>query len=110
MLEWNVYSYDFNHKKIVAVNIFDRLGSVDDLKRILKQPTKEEFAEEVRSLLMYRFWSRCEYEVVITEFSSHPSAELKTDYYQQIEMNWYRFIDYFWENKNELKTLIKARQ
>ena len=44
----------------------------NDVKKDLRKcKTKEEFAEKIKSHLMYYFWSKCEYEVVISSFPVH---------------------------------------
>lgn len=65
-LEWNVFYYDINRNKIATYNIF-RHGRfnkyVEEAFEISK--TKEEFAETLRRELMYYFWSKAEWELVI---------------------------------------------
>ena len=77
---------------------------------------------------MYNFWSKCEWEVVITDWPTHITVEElnrlqkeldghtaaygnppyalsvdlrvaeKIDVYDQIMLNWDIFINYLWEN------------
>lgn len=65
-LEWNVFYYDINRNKITTYNIF-RHGRfnkyVEEAFEISK--TKEEFAKILRRELMYYFWSKAEWELVI---------------------------------------------
>lgn len=65
-LEWNVFYYDINRNKIATYNIF-RHGRfnkyVEEAFEISK--TKEEFAKILRRELMYYFWSKAEWELVI---------------------------------------------
>lgn len=65
-LKWNVFYYDINRNKITTYNIF-RHGRfnkyVEEAFEISK--TKEEFAEILRRELMYYFWSKAEWELVI---------------------------------------------
>ena len=65
-LEWNVLYYDINKNKITTYNIF-RHGSFNEyLKKAFKKcKTKEEFAETLRRELMYYFWSKAEWELVV---------------------------------------------
>lgn len=48
---------------------------------------------------MYHFWSRCEYEVIIREWCGR-EAERKVDIYEQLMLNWDRFIDYCWSQRD----------
>ena len=105
-MEWNVYVGDFNTRRIKEHNVFDHWGIREDLQKALKKcEDRESFEEEVRKALMYRYWSKCEWEVVIDHwppFKEHQGAE-KVDVYDQIMMNWKIFTDYLWENRDEIK-------
>lgn len=65
-LEWNVFYYNINKNKITTYNIF-RHGSFNDyIERAFKKcKTKEEFAQFLRRELMYYFWSKAEWELII---------------------------------------------
>lgn len=104
MLEWNVYVDDFNKKEIVVHNIFNHYFFVEDLKKIIKKYTdKKEFSEQVRKILMYYYWSKCEWEIILQGWPcTKDFKEEKIDVYDQIMLNWNRFIDYVLENKSEI--------
>jgi hypothetical protein len=65
-LEWNVLYYDINRNKITTYNIFrhSRFNKYVE-KAFEKCKTKEEFAEILRRELMYYFWSKAEWELII---------------------------------------------
>lgn len=65
-LEWNVFYYDINRNKITTYNIF-RYGRFNKYveKAFETSKTKEEFAKILRRELMYYFWSKAEWELVI---------------------------------------------
>lgn len=98
-LEWNVIYYDFNAKKITTFNIFDhgrfREEIYDNRK---KSKTKEEFEKSTRMSLMYYFWSKSEYEVIVSPWIGDDKAAVKIDIYTQVINNWDIFIDYVWNN------------
>lgn len=131
---WNVYCEDWNNKEIVKFNIFDHAGFYDDVCKAAKKcETKEEFANEVKQSLMYYFWSRAEYEIVLTsltcnidkkeldrlnteyeeyntkyghypyQISVYPTVGKKVDVFSQVELNFDAFIDYCWNNCNKKK-------
>lgn len=53
-----------------------------------KQPkTFDEFKEFVKSNSMYMYWSRCQYEIVLTDWPSQ-SRSKKIDIHWQLMMNW----------------------
>lgn len=64
--EWNVFYYDINRNKITTYNIF-RHGRFNKYieKAFKTSKTKEEFAKILKRELMYYFWSKAEWELVI---------------------------------------------
>lgn len=130
-LEWNVYIEDFNSREIKVFNIFNHAKFNEDVKKALKKfDNKEDFSEEVRKSLVWCYWSKCEWETVITSFPTRitkeeldrlnkefknsteayghepyclwmsPSVHKKIDVYEQVMLNWNVFIDYVWSCKN----------
>ncbi len=98
-LEWNAIYYDFNAKKITTFNIFDHgrfREEIYDNKK--KSKTKEEFEKSTRMSLMYYFWSKSEYEVIVSPWIGDDKAAIKIDIYTQVINNWDIFIDYVWNN------------
>ena len=124
---WNVYIYNINGEKIEVFNIFDHYSFGEEVKKILKnEVTYEELADKLKSATMYYFWSKAEYEVVITTFppyidreeidklveecDEHPyrtyvhlETGKKIDIYEQINMNWQHFVDYIWQFAKQVK-------
>ena len=125
---WNVYRNNFNTKKIEVFNIFDHISFLESIKKILKQTqNKKEFSENMRKELLYYFWSKYEYEVIITSFPVYinqkelnkinsdnnsnsnnktkiniePDVGIKVDIYSQVMNNFDIFVDYIWNNKQE---------
>lgn len=133
-MEWFVYVEDWNSKEIKPFNIFQHGRFLEDVKKTLKKfGSKEEFAEEIKKSLAYYYWSKCEWETIITslptritkeeldrlneEFKSDtekyghepysmyilPTVRKKVDVYEQVRLNWGIFIDYLWSHKKEKK-------
>ena len=131
-LEWNVYTEDFNSREIKIFNIFNHARVCENVKKALKKfDNKAEFAEEVRKTLIWCYWSKCEWEIIITSFPARitkeeldrlnkeskddaekygceprsmwisPSVGKKVDVYEQIMLNWNAFIDYLWAHKTK---------
>lgn len=129
-LEWNVFVGDFNSKKIKTFNVFDHGRFMDDVKKALKlYDNKKLFAEEIRKSLVYFYWAKCEWEIVLTSWVPHinkeefdrlkyenekfyqdhghypysmyinPEVAEKVDVYSQIMMNFEHFVDYIWSHK-----------
>lgn len=100
-MEWNVYRYDFNRKEIVIFNIFIHSEFKTRVESHLKKcDNKEEFAEQLRKELIYVYWSRSEYEILIRAWcGGYGDEEVKVDIYSQVKLNWDRFVDYCWSFK-----------
>ena len=105
-LVWNVFYHDVNADRIEMFNIFKHGGLMEDLRKHYKKcKTKEQFSEELRRSLMYYFWSKCEWEVLITPWcGSRKNESIKVDVYWQIQNNWEPFLDYVWNAKKRRKT------
>ena len=153
-LQWNVCINDFfgGGNGISFYNVFDGHGFWDDLLKFKRGylkalkaytaeiHTNEEidkwilnyrntiFNEEVRRSLLYYYWSKCEWEVVITSWPPYVKKEEidrlnkemmdnpnhyresvnldvgeKIDVYSQVMANWDIFIDYVWNNLDKIK-------
>lgn len=100
-LKWYAYYHDWNSDKIRPYNIFNHGSFREDVEKYLKKyKNKEEFAERLKSSLMYYFWSKCEWEVVITPWISRKDTkDIKIDVYDQVMNNWDVFLDYVWNSK-----------
>lgn len=65
-LQWYVYRYNINTDKIEPFNIFHHWKLCEDLQKSLKKcATKEEFESKLKSELLYAYWSRSEYELIV---------------------------------------------
>lgn len=100
MITWNVYYYNINQNKVETKNIFSHSGFQRDLEKIRKIEDKQEFAEQLRRSLMYWYWSKAEWEVVVMPWgSSTDIGSIQIDVYDQVKMNWEHFVNYIWENR-----------
>lgn len=109
MLSWNVFYGDWNSKDIKTFNIFSDY-ILNEIKNAYKKfsTDKEKFFEEVRHILMYYYWSKCEWETVISHWPTSPNFNSKKiDVYWQIYLNWDSFCEYLWNHKEELKRINK---
>lgn len=119
-MTWNVYRYDINKREIEVYNVFEHYSFNLEVEKLLnKKISYGEFYEELKSLAMYYFWSKSEYEVVITEFPPyidkeeidrlvaekdehsyrtyvHLEVSTKIDIYGQLNLNWEQFALYVW--------------
>lgn len=128
-LEWNVFYDDCNKNEIISFNVFKHSSFSEEIKELLlKEKDKKVFSSELRRIAKYYYWSKSEYEIVVTSWppyidkegylalkerveqkegrSSYYLVDLdygkKVDIYRQLELNWERFVDYVWDNKKEI--------
>lgn len=134
-LQWYVFASSMSNKEIKKYNIFNHSRFYEDVVKDLKKcETKEEFAERLRGELFYYFGSKCEWEVVITDWPCHIKVKeldrlnaeceetrekynrepyslyvnldpaIKVDVYTQVYNNWDIFLDYVWSFKKPKRT------
>ena len=105
-LVWNVFVGDFNGKRIERYNIFRHGSFYADVKKYAKKykDDREKFEEEIKRSLMYYYWSKCEWEIILSGWPNKEGFhEEKIDVYDQVMMNWEVFINYLWENRSSAK-------
>lgn len=121
-MEWWVFYEDFNRRKIEKWNVFDNYSFRKNVARAVRRRvrtedgkrralTKEEFLKEVAGWLMYCYWGKCEWEIIISSWppSSNPEycVEKKVDVYEQVMLNWDKFSEYVWEHRGKVRRLDK---
>ena len=105
MLEWKVYVSDFNEKEINEYNVFDHMRFYEDCKKNARKNIHnyDEFCRQLRIDLAYYYWSKCEWEIVITDWPTSGECETKVDVFDQVMLNWQVFCDYTWAHGAELR-------
>lgn len=103
-IKWNVYYYDINKQKMADFNIFDHGGFLKDVKKDIKKfKNKEVFSNQLKSELMYYFWSKVEWEIVISPcYENKKCCDVKIDVFNQVMLNWDVFVDFVWNNRKEI--------
>ena len=104
-MKWNVYIYNINKHEIEHYNIFNHGGFIEYVKRhIRKYKNKDELADKIKSELMYYFWSKAEWELVI-EFTKdnhimlkpwcgcRNPEEVKIDVTDDTDFDWKAFVE-----------------
>ena len=106
-LEWNVYYEEINSRKILTFNIFEHYAFLKGCAKAAEQPTILQFATEVKHELMYYFWSKCEWEILLTSWTAPEDRQswCKIDVYNQVMLNFEPFINYLWLSREELKKI-----
>ena len=100
-MEWNVFYHDSNKQELKTFNIFDHSTFNENVQKLLKKyKDKNEFAENLKRELMYYFWCKSEYEVIISPWcGGRNTKDIKVDIYTQVMNNWDIFLNYVWESK-----------
>ena len=99
-LKWFVFVEDINSKRIKVYNIFEHKDFMEDCDDAWEDYINEhrdfsKFKKDIESNLMYYFWSKCEWEIVLSDFPPSDSFQKKKiDVYQQVKINCDKFIDY----------------
>ena len=111
-LVWNVIYHDVNTDSIELFNIFEHTNFARDLQKQFKKcSTKESLSKALRSLLMYYFWSKCEWEVVVSPWcGSRKNEGIIIDVYWQVLTNWEPFVDYVWYSSNKVETATSGKK
>lgn len=107
-LVWNVYRYNINSREIIVYNIFDHWGFRKEILDFYKNTpiiTKESLEKKLKSSMMYYFWSRCEWEIILSEWPPAPperKTEIKIDVFDQVQLNWDVFVNYIYTHLSEM--------
>lgn len=99
MPEWNVFLADWNQKKIVGFNIFRHANFMAECDEAFKKchGDREYFDQIIDRSLMYYYWCKCEWEILICDFPYNDNFKPdKVDVYDQVKLNWDKFINYLW--------------
>lgn len=97
-MKWLVYREDNSTKEIKLFNVFDHYRFRQEVEEKFKKYKDdiEEFSKEVRHSAIYYFAWKCEHEVYVT--SMWKDKPLKIDIYQQLDINWDKFINYVYKS------------
>ena len=122
-LEWNVIVSDFNGGEIVTHNVFYHYSLIQDLGKTLRKLSRkkdmteaekrQEFADNLKTDMMYYYWSKSEWEVIVSHWPPGPPErfrDAKIDVYDQVMLNWDKFVDYAWNNRKLIMKLAKENK
>ena len=103
-MKWNVYYHNLNKNKIDEYNIFEHGSFIIDLTKACQEcESKDMFSEKIKSQLRYYFWSKAQWEIIISPWvGAREPCDIKIDVFDQIMMNFDIFVDYIWNNREEL--------
>ena len=84
---FNVINFEINSGKFETYDVMPYLVDCYKKEKKDKRPTTfDEFKEFVKSKSMYMYWSRCEYEIILSDWPSNKHSK-KIDVHWQIMNN-----------------------
>lgn len=89
-MTWYVIAQSSSRDVFYQFNIFEHGGVATEVQKLIKKkPSREVLAEELRHILMYYFWSKCEWEFLLTSLfqTKYHYVELKVDVFDQVYLN-----------------------
>lgn len=107
-LEWRVVLPTDNK---IFYNIFDSyrfMSGLKDLKARVRKDSRIDIESEVIYLLKYCFWSKAEYEIIVSGLFR--KEQHKIDAWRQIEANFLQFYAYLMEHWGEVPALSYKQQ
>lgn len=105
-MHWIVYIDNINTKSIETFDVFEHYSFAEDVRKAYKRHKDDfgAFSEDVRRSLVYYFWSKCEWEVILSAWPpTNRISQRKIDVYEQVRNNWDVFIEYVWARCHERK-------
>lgn len=102
-LSWKAFYHNFNARRIEEYNVLNDgfvNGLMERLPKKKSDITYDIFKENLHSELMYKYWCKCEWEVVLSAFppSKNGEEKRKVDIYQQVMLNFEIFCKYAYDN------------
>ena len=101
--EWFCIVKNINAQRIKRYNIFNHIYFLQNCDKAWIDNHNDsqngflKFEKDVKENLLYCFWSKCEWEILIYGFPFNDKFKpLKLDIYDQVTMNWDNFINYLW--------------
>jgi hypothetical protein len=100
MKEFNVLQWEFNDKKPSYYDVLPYFRQeYKSCKKKDRPITKEQWVEFVRRKGKYRYWARCEYEVIVSQWPPTDKS-YKLDVWEQIEANLDLIVKILMEEQN----------
>lgn len=110
MKSYNVVVYDINRNVFSAYDIMPYLVRCVNEKKPKNRPkTRDEYTKFIKAESLCQWWSRCEYEIVLSDWPNGKIHE-KKDVYWQIMMNIEVITDLLIENVKEIRKNERKRK
>lgn len=102
--KFNVLIWDTNHRKFTPYDVLPYFRrEYDELAKSKRPKTREEWTEFVKRKGMYMYWSRCEWEIIVSEWPPYEKEDrsAKIDVWYQIEYNLDIVVDLLMSEKEK---------
>ena len=71
-------------------------NSKEEVEKLLhRNLSREDFPGKLKDCLLYYFWAKSEYEILISPRIGD-AKDIKVDIFDQVMINFERFVDYVW--------------
>ena len=105
-MHWFVYVEDFNGRRIGGYDIGGHHSFAEDVRKAYRKHRTDfdAFSSTVGASLMYWFWSKCEWEVIVSAWPPTDRVPArKVDVFEQVMLNWDVFVRYVWHQAHARK-------
>lgn len=87
MKQFNVIIYDINKKEFIQYDIIPYfISCYNNISKSKRPKTDEEIKKFIIAEGKYQFWSRCQYEIILSSWPGQ-DVQKKIDVFDQIMMN-----------------------
>lgn len=112
-LEWFVIRFDQNKEKMYDYNIFQHRSFCEIVKNTFELYKNDPvaFKDNLRKCVLYFFWAKCEYEIILSEWPPRGDGKNrseKIDIYKQVVKNFALFADYVWTSLKSKSILTES--
>lgn len=112
-LKWFVIRFDPNKNEMCDYNIFNHGSFCEFVKNTFELYKNDPvaFKDNLRKCVLYFFWAKCEYEIIISEWpprADGKNCSKKIDIYEQVIKNFALFADYVWTSLKSKSILTES--
>lgn len=105
MNKYNVIVYDFNSNQFKSYDVLEYfIDEYNKIKKSKRPKTFDDIKNFIKGKSLYQFWSRCQYEIILSDWPNN-SFNKKIDVHYQIMMNIDIVTKLFMENIKEYKKI-----
>ena len=104
--KFNVLIWDINARRLTTYDVLPYFRRAYEEKKKTDRPTtREEWIKFVESAGKYMFWSRCEWEIIVSEWPpAKEDRSVKIDVWHQINNNLDLIVDILMDEKKSRKS------